>query len=112
MELTLNRPLVILDIEATGDQINKDRIVEIGMIKLLPSGEEITFEKKINPEIPIPLHISEIHGIYDIDIKNSPTFKDVANEILAFIEDCDLGGYNSNKFDIPMLEEEFLRAGS
>ena len=111
MELTLNRPLVILDIEATGDQINKDRIVEIGMIKLLPSGEEITFEKKINPEIPIPLHISEIHGIYDIDIKNSPTFKEIANEILAFIKDCDLGGYNSNKFDIPMLEEEFLRAG-
>ena len=80
MELTLNRTLVILDVEATGDHINKDRIVEIGMIKLLPSGEEITFEKKINPEIPIPIHISEIHGIYDIDIKNSPTFKEVANE--------------------------------
>ena len=111
MELTLNRPLVILDVEATGDQINKDRIVEICMIKLLPSGEEITFEKKINPEIPIPIHISEIHGIYDIDIKNSPTFKEVANEILSFIKDCDLGGFNSNKFDIPLLEEEFLRAG-
>ena len=68
MGLTLNRPLVILDVEATGDQINKDRIVEIGMIKLLPSGEEITFEKKINPEIPIPLHISEIHGIYDLSL--------------------------------------------
>ena len=67
--------------------------------------------KKINPEIPIPLHISEIHGIYDIDIKDSPTFKEVSNEILAFIKDCDLGGYNSNKFDIPLLEEEFLRAG-
>ena len=70
MELTLSRPLVILDVEATGDQINKDRIVEIGMIKL-PRRRKLLL-KKINPEIPIPLHISEIHGIYDIDIKNSP----------------------------------------
>jgi len=111
MELTLERPLVILDIEATGDQINKDRIVEIGMIKLDIDGKEITFEKKINPEIPIPLNISEIHGIYDLDIKNCPTFKELASEILSFIEGCDLGGFNSNKFDIPMLEEEFLRSG-
>lgn len=111
MELTLERPLVILDIEATGDQINKDRIVEIGMIKLDVDGKETTFEKKINPEIPIPLNISEIHGIYDLDIKNCPTFKELAPEILSFMEGCDLGGFNSNKFDIPMLEEEFLRAG-
>ena len=111
MELNLERPLVILDIEATGDQINKDRIVEIGMIKLDVDGKETTFEKKINPEIPIPLNISEIHGIYDIDIKNCPTFKELASEILSFMEGCDLGGFNSNKFDIPMLEEEFLRAG-
>ena len=68
-------------------------------------------KKKINPEIPIPLNISEIHGIYDLDIKNCPTFKELASEILSFIEGCDLGGFNSNKFDIPMLEEEFLRAG-
>ena len=111
MELNLERPLVILDIEATGDQINKDRIVEIGMVKLDVDGKETTFEKKINPEIPIPLSISEIHGIYDLDIKNCPTFKELAPEILSFIEGCDLGGFNSNKFDIPMLEEEFLRAG-
>ena len=111
MELNLERPLVILDIEATGDQINKDRIVEIGMIKLDVDGKETTFEKKINPEIPIPLNISEIHGIYDLDIKNCPTFKELAPEILSFMKGCDLGGFNSNKFDIPMLEEEFLRAG-
>ena len=68
-------------------------------------------KKKINPEIPIPLNISEIHGIYDLDIKNCPTFKELAPKILFFMEGCDLGGFNSNKFDIPMLEEEFLRAG-
>ncbi len=111
MKLSLNRPLIILDIEATGDQINKDRIVEIGMVKLQPNGNEVTYEKRINPEIPIPLEVSEIHGIYDIDVKDSPTFKDIANEILEFMSDCDLGGYNSNKFDIPILEEEFLRSG-
>ena len=111
MEIKLEKTFIVLDIEATGDQINKDRIVEIGMIKIFPNGKEEVYEKRINPEIPIPLPISEIHGIYDLDIKDCPTFKDVANEIKSFIGDADLGGFNSNKFDIPMLEEEFLRAG-
>ena len=72
MEIIISKPLIVLDIEATGDQINKDRIVEIGMIKINPDGSEETYEKRINPEIPIPLNISEIHGIYDLDVKDCP----------------------------------------
>ena len=110
MEIKLDKPLIVLDIEATGDKINKDRIVEIAMIKTNPDGSEDVYEQRINPQIPIPLNISEIHGIYDLDVKNSPSFKDVANKIKTFIglRSC---GFNSNKFDIPILEEEFLRAG-
>ena len=111
MEINLDKPLIVLDIEATGDQINKDRIVEIGMIKTNPDGSEEIYEQRINPEIPIPLNISEIHSIYDLDVKDSPTFKELANEIKTFIGDSDLCGFNSNKFDIPILEEEFIRAG-
>jgi len=109
MELNLKNPLIVFDIEATGDRVTKDRIVEIGMIKIHPDGKEETYEKRINPEVPIPLHISEIHGIYDIDVINAPTFKDLAKEIQNFIGDSNLCGFNSNKFDIPILEEEFLR---
>ena len=111
MEIKLDQPILVLDIEATGDQINKDRIVEIGMIKIFPDGKEEVYEKRINPEIPIPIPISEIHGIYDIDIKDCPTFKDLAKEIKSFIGDANLCGFNSNKFDVPILEEEFIRAG-
>ena len=111
MDIVLEKPLIVFDIEATGDKITKDRIVEIGMIKTLPNGKEEVYEKRVNPQIPIPLEISEIHGIYDLDIKDCPTFNEIAKEILAFIGDSDLCGFNSNKFDIPILEEEFLRAG-
>ena len=111
MNIKLDQPFLVLDIEATGDQINKDRIVEIAMIKTFPDGKEEVYDRRINPEIPIPLNISEIHGIYDLDIKDCPTFKDVSAEIKSFIGDSNLCGFNSNKFDIPMLEEEFLRAG-
>ena len=111
MDIKLEKPLIVLDIEATGDQINKDRIVEIGMIKTNPDGSEDIYDQRINPQIPIPLNISEIHSIYDLDIKDSPSFKEVANEIKIFIGDSDLCGFNSNKFDIPILEEEFIRAG-
>ena len=111
MEIKISKPLLVLDIEATGDQINKDRIVEIGMIKVNPDGSEETYEKRINPEIPIPLNISEIHGIYDLDVKDCPKFKELSIEIKNFIGDSDLCGFNSNKFDVPMLEEEFIRAG-
>ena len=111
MEIKITKPFLVLDLEATGDQINKDRIVEIGMIKINPDGSEETYEKRINPEIPIPLNISEIHGIYDLDVKDCATFKDLSVEIKNFIGDADLCGFNSNKFDIPMLEEEFIRVG-
>jgi DNA polymerase-3 subunit epsilon len=111
MEIILETPLIVLDIEATGDQVTKDRIVELGMIKVFNDGTEEVFEKRINPEIPIPLKISEIHGIYDIDVKDCPSFKELANQIKDFIGKSNLCGFNSNKFDIPILEEEFLRAG-
>ena len=111
MEIVLDKPLVVLDIEATGDQVTKDRIVELGMIKVSQNGTENIFEKRINPEIPIPLKISEIHGIYDLDVKDCPLFRDLAQQIKEFIGDSNLCGFNSNKFDIPILEEEFLRAG-
>jgi len=111
MKLQLQKPIVFFDLEATGLNIAKDRIVEIGIIKIYPSGEKESYVKKVNPTIPIPLEVSEIHGIYDIDILNAPTFKDLGEEIASFIGNSDLAGYNSNRFDIPMLLEEFYRAG-
>lgn len=112
MKLNLKRPLAFFDLEATGVNVASDRIVEISVLKAMPDGTEEVKTLKINPTIPIPLETSLIHGIYDEDIKDAPTFKDVAQEIADFIGDGDLAGYNSNKFDIPMLMEEFLRAGA
>lgn len=111
MKLNLKRPLAFFDLEATGINVGSDRIVEIAILKAMPDGTELIKTKRINPEIPIPLASSLIHGIYDEDIKNEPTFKAVAQEIVDFIGDADLAGYNSNKYDIPMLLEELLRAG-
>jgi DNA polymerase-3 subunit epsilon len=111
MKLNLKRPLAFFDLEATGINIASDRIVEISILKAMPTGEELIKTLKIKPLIPIPLESSLIHGIYDEDVKDSPTFKDVALEISEFFEGADLAGYNSNKFDIPMLLEEFLRVG-
>lgn len=111
MKLNLKRPLAFFDLEATGVNVGADRIVEIAILKAMPDGTEQVLTKRINPEIPIPMVTSLIHGIYDEDIKDAPTFKAVAAEIASFIGDADLAGYNSNKFDIPMLLEEFLRAG-
>ena len=109
MKLNLNKPLVFLDIEATGLIIGLDRIVEIALIKVLVDNttEEKTW--KINPEIQIPENVSKIHGIYDRDVQDQPNFKTVAPDIVKFIANADLAGYNSNKFDIPLLVEEFLR---
>lgn len=112
MKLSLKRPLAIFDIETTGLNITKDRIVEIAIIKVSPDGKEQYFSKKINPEMPIPLETSLLHGIYDEDIINEPTFKEIADELVTFIGDADLAGYNSNKFDIPVLSEELLRVGN
>lgn len=111
MKLNLKRPLAFFDLEATGINVASDRIVEISILKALANGEEEIKTLKIKPLIPIPLESSLIHGIYDEDVKDAPTFKDVAKDIVEFLADADLAGYNSNKFDIPMLMEEFLRVG-
>jgi len=111
MKLELKRPLAFLDLESTGVNVSKDRIVEIAIIKLLPDQRKEFYDKRVNPCIPIPLVTSEIHGIYDFDVINSPTFSEIAQEINDFIHDCDLAGFNSNKFDIPLLDEEFSRSG-
>lgn len=111
MNLTLQRPLIMLDLETTGLDIAKDRIIQIGMIKMNPDGSETAFKAFVNPEIPIPAESSAIHGLKDEDVKDAPTFEQQADEIAAFIGDGDLAGYNSNKFDIPVLAEAFLRAG-
>ena len=110
MKLNLKRPLAFFDLEATGINVGADRIVEIAILKAMPDGTEIVKTWRVNPEMPIPLQTSLIHGIYDEDIADAPTFKVLAAEIAEFIGESDLAGYNSNKFDIPMLLEEFLRA--
>jgi len=111
MKLNLKRPLAFFDLETTGVNIASDRIVEISILKAMPDGTEQIKTLRINPGIPIPLESSLVHGIYDEDIKNQPSFKHVAEELARFMDDSDLAGYNSNKFDIPMLMEEFIRAG-
>lgn len=109
MKLNLKKPIVFFDLETTGVDICKDRIVEISMLKVLPTGEEILKTKKINPTIPIPLESSMIHNIYDDDVANCPTFAQLAKGMDEFLQGCDLGGYNLTRFDIPLLAEEFLR---
>lgn len=107
--LSLSRPLAFIDLETTGVSIGTDRIVEISILKLIPNGGEEVYTYRINPTIPIPAESSAIHGIYDKDIKDAPTFKEMAPKLFHILEACDLAGYNSNKFDIPLLVEEFLR---
>jgi len=109
MTLQLKRPLVFLDLETTGVNVGADRIVEIALLKIHPSGTRESKAYRINPTIPIPAESSAIHKIFDADVKDSPTFKDLAKEINAFLGGCDLAGYNSNKFDVPLLIEEFSR---
>jgi DNA polymerase-3 subunit epsilon len=109
MELNLKKPLVILDLETTGVSIATDRIVEISALKVLPGGAEDWLTMRLNPGIPISPEATRIHGISDADVANAPHFKDVAKRIASFLEGCDLAGFNSMKFDIPILCEEFLR---
>lgn len=109
--LALTRPVAFIDLETTGVSLSTDRIVEIAIIKLLPDNSRQVKRKLINPQMPIPASASEIHGITDEMVASAPTFKQVANEIKMYIDNCDLGGYNSNRFDIPILMEEFLRSG-
>ncbi len=110
MKLNLKNPLIFFDLETTGINIVSDRIVEISMIKVNPNGSEEEQTYRINPEMPIPKQASEIHGIYDDDVKDKPTFKQIAKQLAKFFEGCDIAGYNSNRFDVPLLAEEFLRA--
>ncbi|WP_194777812.1 3'-5' exonuclease [Pararhodonellum marinum] len=111
MQLNLKTPLAFFDLEATGTNISTDRIVEISIFKIHPNGKEETKTMLINPTIPIPLESSLIHGIYDKDVKESPTFKEASRELHQFFEGADLAGFNVLKYDIPLLVEEFLRAG-
>ena len=110
MLLQLKNPIVFLDLETTGINVATDRIVELAFIKVNVDGSEDERLLRINPEVHIPEETSKIHGIYDEDVKNEPTFKEVAKTLAKFIEGCDLAGFNSNRFDIPLLAEEFIRA--
>jgi len=109
-KLKLNRPLAFFDIESTGTSPRADRIVEICIVKLMPDGTRTTHTYRINPQMPIPEEVVEIHGISDADVADCPTFQDVADEIAQLLDNCDLAGYNVARFDIPMLTEEFIRA--
>lgn len=111
MNLNLTRPLAFIDLETTGINISADRIVEIAIVRIGTDGVKAVKRKLINPEMPIPPGATAVHGISNEMVKDAPTFKQAANEIKQFIENCDLAGYNSNRFDIPMLVEEFIRAG-
>src|SRR6185437_8385156 len=111
MALKLERPLVFIDLETTGINIAIDRVIEIAIVKIMPDKTKLVKHKLINPQMPIPKSSIDIHGINDEKVKDAPTFKEVANELKQFIDNADLSGYNSNRFDIPLLMEEFLRAG-
>ena len=111
MALQLTRPLAFIDLETTGVNLATDRIVEIAIVKVLPDGTHQIKRKLINPQMPIPASSTNIHGITDEMVKDAPSFKQVANEMRQFIDNCDLAGYNSNRFDLPLLVEEFLRSG-
>jgi len=110
MPLQLKKPLAVIDLETTGTNLSTDRIIEIAVVKLLPDGTEVRKRKIINPHMPIPKVVTDLHGITDEMVKDAPTFKQVAHELKQVLDGCDLAGYNSNRFDIPMLMEEFLRA--
>ena len=111
MPLQLKKPLAVIDLETTGTNLGSDRIIEIAIVKLLPDGNQVVKRKIINPQMPIPKAGTELHGITDEMVKDAPVFKQVAHELKQVLDGCDLAGYNSNRFDIPMLMEEFLRAG-
>ena len=110
MKLNLKRPIIFFDLETTGTDTSRDRIVEISMVKIAPDGEKTIKTRRINPQMPIPAQATEIHHISDEDVKDCPTFKQIAKSLKEFMEGCDFGGFNSNRFDLPLLVEEFLRA--
>lgn len=111
MQLKLERPLVFFDLETTGTNPLQDRIVEISLIKVMPDGTELEKTRRLNPGIPIPEAATAVHHITDEDVANEPTFKQISQSLFELLEGCDIAGYNSNKFDVPLLMEEFSRAG-
>jgi DNA polymerase III subunit epsilon len=111
MALSLNKPLIVFDLETTGINTSKDRIIELYMIKILPNGEEEHLHHKLNPGIPIPKESSAIHGIYDGDVADCLQFKDIGSDLISFIDNSDFAGFNSNHFDFPLLVEEIYRVG-
>ncbi len=110
MDLNLTRPLAVFDLESTGIKVATDRIIEISILKVMPDNSEKSLTQLVNPTIPIPPESTKIHGIRNEDVRDKPTFSDIAPKLNQFLTDCDLAGYNSNRFDIPLLAEEFLRA--
>lgn len=111
MELNLKNPIIFLDLETTGIDPVKDRIVEMSLVKVTPDGGREVKTRRINPDMPIPAQATEVHHITDEDVKDCPRFREVARSLATYIEGCDFAGFNSTKFDIPLLAEEFLRAG-
>jgi DNA polymerase III, epsilon subunit and related 3''-5'' exonucleases len=111
MKLNLRNPLAFIDLETTGIDLAKDRIVEISVIKIFPDGKEEVKTRRVNPTVSIPEEATAIHHITDDDVKDEPTFKEIAKSLANNLEGCDFAGYNSNRFDFPLLAEEFLRAG-
>ena len=111
MKLKLERPLVVFDLETTGINVSRDRIIEISLLKIFPEGNEELKTYRVNPGVPIPRETSDIHGIFDKDVADKPSFKELAPDLVKFLTECDFCGFNSNKFDFPLLVEEFYRAG-
>ncbi len=111
MKLNLTRPLVFFDLETTGTNITHDRIVEISIVKVMPDGTDTERTRRINPGMPIPAEATAVHHITDADVANEPSFKQIAKSLAEMFKDCDIAGFNSNRFDIPLLLEEFNRAG-
>ena len=109
MDLNLRRPLAFFDLETTGLNVASDRIVEIGIVIMQLDGSKTEHRYLVNPTVPIPIETSLIHGIYDKDVLDSPIFAELAEELFELLNPCDLGGFNSNRFDVPVLIEEFLR---
>lgn len=112
MKLSLTKPLAVFDLEATGLNVSTDRIVEIAILRLDPDGKRTSYSRRINPEIHISEEAQAVHGISNEEVKDCPKFHEIISEVEEFIRDCDLAGFNSNKFDLPMLAEEMLRANS
>ncbi|MDE7376052.1 MAG: 3'-5' exonuclease [Muribaculaceae bacterium] len=110
MQLQLKKPIIFFDLETTGLNITQDRIVEVSIIKVMPNGEEIRRTRRVNPEMHIPEEATATHHITDEDVKDEPTFKQIAKSLAQLFVGCDIAGFNSNRFDIPMLDQEFQRA--